>query len=30
MTMEKNKTTKKTEKKVLRPWLLDVQIEHIR
>jgi len=27
----KNKTTKKTDKKVvLRPWLLDVQIEHIR
>jgi len=28
--MEKNKTTKKTEKKVLRPWLIDIQIEHIR
>jgi len=28
--VEKNKTTKKIEKKVLRPWLVDVQIEHIR
>ena len=29
--MKNNKTTKKTDKKVvLRPWLLDVQIEHIR
>jgi len=28
--MEKNKTVKKIEKKVLRPWLVDVAIEHIR
>lgn len=28
--MQNNKTVKKTDKKVLRPWLVDVAIEHIR